>query len=70
MKYQFMQAHQQEFCVMRMCHVLQVSRSGFYAWQHPTVSPRAQANQALMEWMRVCISRRGRSTGHARCGNC
>ncbi len=33
MKYQFMQAHQQEFCVTRMCHLLQVSRSGFYAWQ-------------------------------------
>ena len=53
MKYQFMQAHQKEFRVIRMCHVLQVSRSGFYAWQHRAVSPRAQANQALMERMRV-----------------
>jgi transposase InsO family protein len=52
-KYQFMQAHQQEFRVIRMCHVLQVSRSGFYAWQHRAVSPRTQANQALMERMRV-----------------
>ena len=53
MKYQFMQAHQQEFCVPRMCHLLQVSRSGFYAWQHRGMSPRAQANQALLDRMRV-----------------
>lgn len=53
MKYRFMQTHQQEFRVTRMCHVLQVSRSGFYAWQHCTVSPRAQANQALIERMRL-----------------
>ena len=48
-----MQAHQREFCVTRMCQVLQVSRSGFYAWQHRAVSARTQANQALMERMRV-----------------
>ena len=53
MKYRFMQAHQREFCVTRMCQVLQVSRSGFYAWQHRAVSARTQANQALMERMRV-----------------
>lgn len=53
MTYQFMQAHQREFRLTRMCQVLQVSRSGFYAWQHRAVSPRARANQALMERMRV-----------------
>ena len=53
MKYRFIQAHQQEFRVTRLCQVLQVSRSGFYAWQHRAVSARTQANQALMERMRV-----------------
>jgi putative transposase len=48
-----MQAHQREFRVTRMSQVLQVSRSGFYAWQQQTASPRAQANQALIVWMRV-----------------
>lgn len=53
MKYQFIQAHQQEFRVIRMCHLLQVSRSGLYAWQHRRASARAQANQALLDRMRV-----------------
>jgi transposase InsO family protein len=48
-----MQAHHREFRLTRMCQVFQVSRSGFYAWQHRAVSPRARANQALMERMRV-----------------
>ena len=48
-----MQAHQREVRVTRMSQVLQVSRSGFYAWQHQTASPRAQANQALIVRMRV-----------------
>jgi putative transposase len=52
-KYQFMQAHQQEFRVTWMCHMLQVSRNGFSAGTHRAVSPRTQANQALMERMRV-----------------
>jgi putative transposase len=52
-KYAFMQAHQQEFRLVRMCQVLGVSRSGFYAWQRRPLSPRAQANQRLIERMRV-----------------
>jgi putative transposase len=48
-----MQAHQRECRVTWMSQVLQVSRSGFYAWQHQAASPRAQANQALIVRMRV-----------------
>ena len=48
-----MQAHQQEFRLTRMCHVLHVSRSGFYAWQRRSPSIRTQANQRLIERMRV-----------------
>lgn len=48
-----MQTHQQEFRLVRMCHVLQVSRSGFYAWQHRRLSARRQVNQHLIERMRV-----------------
>ena len=48
-----MQTHQQEFRVTRMCAVLQVSRSGFYAWQRRPPSFRTQANQRLIARMRV-----------------
>ena len=48
-----MQTHQQEFRVTRMCAVLHVSRSGFYAWQRRPPSSRTQANQRLIARMRV-----------------
>ena len=48
-----MQAHQPEFRLAPMCRVLQVSRSGFYAWQRRKPSMRTQANQRLVERMRV-----------------
>ncbi|MGH7221129.1 MAG: IS3 family transposase [Nitrospiraceae bacterium] len=53
MKYGFIQRHQQEFRLTRMCTVLQVSRSGFYAWQRRPPSARRQVNQRLVERMRV-----------------
>ncbi len=48
-----MQQHQQEFRLTRMCCVLHVSRSGFYAWQRRLPSARTQANQRLIARMRV-----------------
>jgi len=52
-KYTFIQVHQQAFRVTRMCGVLQVSRSGFYAWQRRAASSRARANRALLDRMRI-----------------
>jgi putative transposase len=48
MKYTFMAAHEEEFAVKRMCTVLGVQRSGYYAWRKRKPSTRAQANQALL----------------------
>ncbi len=48
-----MQRHTGEFRVMAMCRVLQVSRSGYYAWQRRPPSVRTQTNQRLMERMHV-----------------
>ena len=53
MKYAFMHAHQQEFRLARMCRVLGVSRSGFYAWLGRKPSARTQANQHLTTQIRV-----------------
>ncbi len=53
MKYAFIRAHQQEFPIIRLCQVLQVSRSGFYTWQGRPESRRAQQNRVLLARMRV-----------------
>ena len=49
MKYQFITTHRQEFEITVMCRVLQVSRSGYYAWRQRPVSGREMANQKLTQ---------------------
>lgn len=49
MKYTFIRANEGVFAVQRMCRVLAVGRSGYYAWRRRKPSSRAQANQALLE---------------------
>jgi len=49
MKYTFIRANEGTFGVQRMCGVLGVGRSGYYAWRRRKPSSRAQANQALLE---------------------
>jgi len=41
--------HQEEFPVTRMCEVLNVSPSGYYAWRKRPVSAREMANQELLK---------------------
>ena len=53
MRYQFIREHRAEFSVKRMCHLLGVTRSGYYAWQPDQVSPRQLENQVLLEQIRV-----------------
>jgi putative transposase len=52
MRYKFISEHQHEFSVQRMCRVLDVTRSGYYAWKPEKLGPRAQENQALVEHIR------------------
>jgi putative transposase len=46
-KYAFIQEHRLQFTLSGMCRVLDVHRSGFYAWLLEPLSPRAMENQAL-----------------------
>jgi len=46
-KYAFMAAHQQDYAVKIQCRVLEVARSGYYAWLKRPESERDKANQVL-----------------------
>lgn len=49
MRFQFIQIHQDEFDVQVMCAVLNVSRSGFYAWRSHSASRREMADGIFLE---------------------
>jgi len=48
----FIEQHLDRFHVERMCRVLQVSRSGFYAWRRRRPSQRSHDNAVLLEAIR------------------
>jgi len=52
MKYQFLSTHVAAHPVRRLCRVLAVSRSGYYAWCRCPESRRAQANRHLLAVIR------------------
>jgi putative transposase len=56
MRYAFIAEQADAFGVQRLCQVLGVARSGYYAWKQGRSGPRAQANQALAE--QVCAAYR------------
>jgi putative transposase len=60
MKYQFIADHEQSYSVKRMCQVMGVQRSGYYAWKDRPVSSRAQANAELLVKVRQAFH-------HSRC---
>ena len=47
MKYAFMKAHERQHSVRRMCQVMQVHPSGYYAWKAEPQSSRAKDDQRL-----------------------
>lgn len=49
MRYQFIREHHKEFSIQRMCRILDVTRSGYYAWQPEQVSSREMENRVLVE---------------------
>ncbi len=47
MIYRFIREHAEEFSVKRMCHILNVSRSGYYQWLHKKPSAHYKKDQIL-----------------------
>ena len=60
MKFRFVQEHRETFRVGKMCSVLGVSRSGFYAWIRRQPSRRECENEAIAAHVRD-VHRRSRS---------
>lgn len=53
MRFQFIDDHQQEFPITLMCRVLEVSRSGYYAWRKREPSARKMADEVLLALIRL-----------------
>jgi len=58
----FVDDHAAEFPIERMCHLLDIPRSSFYAWRTHTPSARDRADAELLA---VIVDPRG-ITGHLR----
>lgn len=61
-----MRTQAQAHSVKRMCHVLDISRSGYYAWCARGESARAQANQTLLAQIREVHAASRRTYGAPR----
>ncbi len=66
MKFAFVAAEKASFSVAFMCRHLEVSRSGFYAWQGRPESPRAKEDQRLRVSIRAAWKKSRRTYGSHR----
>ena len=66
MKFRFVESHQAQFSVRRMCRVLEVSSSGFYDWLKRTVSQRERDNEVLLRQIRDIFERSRQRYGSPR----
>ena len=65
MKFRFVESHQAQFSVRRMCQVLGVSSSGFYAWLK-RASQRERNNEVLLQRIREIFERSRQRYGSPR----
>lgn len=53
MKYAWIQKHCDQFSIAALCHTLQVSASGYYAWRERRPSPRAERTLRIQAAVRA-----------------
>ena len=63
MKYAFIERHRSQFAIIRMCHALGVSESGYHAWRERPPSRRAQEDAGLLEKIREIHQRYRQACG-------
>jgi len=66
MRFELIEENREQFPVKRMCQVLGVSTSGYYAWRDRPPSAREMANQALAKKIRQVYQRSYRTYGSPR----
>ncbi len=66
MSFAFIEAHSDEFSLVRMCEILGVSSSGFCAWQHREPSQRDHDNRALVVSIREVYEHSRQTCGSPR----
>jgi putative transposase len=62
----FIEEHRQEFDITLMCRLLQVSRSGYYAWRKRQPSAREMADAQLLEEIKKIFAASGQTYGSPR----
>ena len=66
MKYEFIEAHRDEFAITVMCRVLCLSRSSYYAWRKRPLSVRKMANEKLKEQIKEIYQQSRQTYGSPR----
>jgi putative transposase len=66
MRYGYIREHRQEYSVKRMCQLLRVTRSGYYAWRPEKRALREAENQVLVEQIRSEFKTSRRTYGSPR----
>lgn len=61
-----MEACREAFSVRRMCSLLEVSASGYYAWRERPPSERAKANEALVQEIKAIHAKSNETYGSPR----
>ncbi len=66
MRFRAIQRHEHRYPISLMCHVLDVSRGGYYAWRRRGESDRAVSDRELLRQIREIHARRRRVYGSPR----
>jgi len=62
-RFEFIKAHRRDYRVAKLCKVLEVSRSRYYAWENRPKSARTIENELLTEQIKVIHLKKRRTYG-------